>query len=56
MVDFREGDAEEVPFPDASFDYVLSTLGAMFTPDQEKTAHSPLRTFILKYTQPPRKE
>lgn len=37
-IDFREGDAEEKPFPAASFDYVLSTLGAMFTPDREKTA------------------
>ena len=42
-VDFRVGDAEEIPFPDASFDYVLSTLGAMFAPDQEKTASELLR-------------
>ena len=33
-----EGDAEDVPFPDASFDVVLSTLGVMFAPDQEKAA------------------
>lgn len=37
-VDFREGDAEELPFPDASFDVVLSCVGAMFAPDQEKVA------------------
>jgi ubiquinone/menaquinone biosynthesis C-methylase UbiE len=37
-IDFREGDAEELPFPDESFDYVLSTIGAMFAPDQEKVA------------------
>jgi SAM-dependent methyltransferase len=43
VVDFQEGDAEELPFPDASFDYVLSTLGAMFAPDQEKTASELLR-------------
>ena len=43
VVDFRVGDAEEIPFPDASFDYVLSTLGAMFAPDQEKTASELLR-------------
>src|SRR4028119_1781873 len=42
-VDFRVGDAEEIPFPDASFDYVLSTLGVMFAPDQEKTASELLR-------------
>jgi SAM-dependent methyltransferase len=43
VVDFREGDAEELPFPDASFDYVLSTLGAMFAPDREKAADELLR-------------
>ena len=43
LIDFQEGDAEELPFPDASFDYVLSTLGAMFAPDQEKTANELLR-------------
>jgi len=43
VVDFQVGDAEEIPFPDASFDYVLSTLGAMFAPDQEKTASELLR-------------
>ena len=43
LVDFQEGDAEEIPFPDGSFDYVLSTLGAMFAPDQEKTASELLR-------------
>ncbi len=42
-VDFREGDAEEIPFPDASFDVVLSTLGAMFAPNQEKAADELLR-------------
>ena len=40
---FREGDAEEVPFPDASFDAVLSTFGAMFAPDQERAARELLR-------------
>ena len=43
LVDFQEGDAEEIPFPDASFGCVLSTLGAMFAPDQEKTASELLR-------------
>lgn len=35
---FLPGDAEQIPFPDASFDVVLSTFGAMFAPDQETTA------------------
>ncbi len=42
-VTFQEGDAEEIPFPDASFDVVLSTIGAMFAPDQEKAASELLR-------------
>ncbi len=42
-VTFVEGDAEEIPFPDATFDYVLSTIGAMFAPDQEKVASELLR-------------
>jgi SAM-dependent methyltransferase len=31
-VDWVEGDAEALPFPDESFDVVLSTLGVMFAP------------------------
>lgn len=42
-IDFREGDAEDIPFPDAFFDYVLSTFGVMFAPDQEKAASELLR-------------
>ena len=34
---------EDIPFPDASFDYVLSTIGVMFAPDQEKAASELLR-------------
>lgn len=43
QVTFQEGDAENIPFTDASFDVVLSTLGVMFTPDQEKAASELLR-------------
>lgn len=35
---FQEADAEHLPFPDASFDVVMSTFGVMFTADQEKAA------------------
>jgi SAM-dependent methyltransferase len=42
-VTFTEGDAEHLPFPDASFDYVTSNIGAMFAPNQEKTASELLR-------------
>jgi SAM-dependent methyltransferase len=37
-VTFTEGDAERLPHPDASFDAVLSCVGVMFTPDQERAA------------------
>ena len=35
---FREADAEALPFPDGSFDVVVSTFGVMFTPNQERAA------------------
>lgn len=35
---FLEADAENLPFPDASFDVVVSAFGVMFTPNQEKAA------------------
>jgi SAM-dependent methyltransferase len=37
-VHFQVADAEDLPFPDAAFDVVLSTFGVMFTPDQQKAA------------------
>jgi SAM-dependent methyltransferase len=37
-IDFRDGDAEEIPFPDASFDATLSVFGSMFAPDQPRAA------------------
>jgi len=37
-IQFREADAEHRPFPDASFDAVMSTFGVMFTPNQDKAA------------------
>lgn len=42
-VRFLDGDAEALPFPDTSFDAVLSCLGVMFTPDQDKAAAELLR-------------
>jgi ubiquinone/menaquinone biosynthesis C-methylase UbiE len=35
---FVEGDAEDLPFGDASFDVVCTVFGAMFAPDQERSA------------------
>ena len=37
-VDFQEGDAMALAFPDASFDVVMSTFGAIFAPDPVQTA------------------
>jgi len=37
-VEFREADAEALPFDDEAFDVVVSTFGVMFTPDQERAA------------------
>lgn len=37
-VEFLEGDAEHLPFPDASFDAVISIYGAMFAPNHGQTA------------------
>lgn len=36
--DFIEGDAEDLPFVDRSFDVVTSVFGAMFAPDPVRTA------------------
>ncbi len=35
---FDEGDAEQLPYPDASFDVVVSLVGAMFAPRPERVA------------------
>ena len=43
QVEFREADAENLPFPDASFDVAISTFGVMFAPDQARCASEMLR-------------
>jgi SAM-dependent methyltransferase len=40
---FDEGDAEELPYPDASFDVVTSLYGAMFAPRPDQVASELLR-------------
>ena len=42
-IEFTEGDAEALPYPDASFDAVLSVVGVMFAPHQEQAAAELLR-------------
>jgi len=40
---FQFADAERLPFPEASFDVVLSTFGVMFAPNQDRAAGELLR-------------
>jgi len=42
-IEFREADAENLPFADNSFDVVLSTFGVMFAPNQDRAAAELLR-------------
>jgi ubiquinone/menaquinone biosynthesis C-methylase UbiE len=42
-VELLEGDAESLPFPDDSFDAVLSVFGSMFAPDHAQAAAELLR-------------
>jgi SAM-dependent methyltransferase len=37
-IEWVEGDAERMPFPDGAFDVVVSSCGLMFAPDQQKIA------------------
>ena len=42
-IEFKEADAEALPFTDDSFDVVVSTFGVMFTPNQDRAAAELLR-------------
>jgi ubiquinone/menaquinone biosynthesis C-methylase UbiE len=42
-ITFQEADAEALPFPDASFDVVVSTFGVMFTANHDQAAAEMLR-------------
>jgi ubiquinone/menaquinone biosynthesis C-methylase UbiE len=42
-VEFVEADAQDLPFGEASFDVAMSIFGAMFAPDQPRTAAELLR-------------
>jgi SAM-dependent methyltransferase len=42
-IQFQVADAEALPFADGSFDVVLSTFGAMFTPEHSRAAREMLR-------------
>ena len=42
-IDFLDGDAESIPFPDGSFDAAVSVYGAMFAPDHRRSAEELVR-------------
>jgi ubiquinone/menaquinone biosynthesis C-methylase UbiE len=42
-LEYREADAEALPFAEGSFDVVVSTFGVMFTPDQDRAAAEVIR-------------
>ena len=42
-IEFKEADAEALPFANGSFDTVVSTFGVMFTPNQDQAAAELLR-------------
>ena len=46
-VEFRLGDAEDLPLADGSFDAALSVFGVMFAPDHQRTASE-----IIRVTRP----
>ncbi|TFV84929.1 methyltransferase domain-containing protein [Microbacterium sp. dk485] len=46
-LEWREADAEALPFPDDAFDAVVSSVGVMFAPHHERSA-----TEILRVTRP----
>lgn len=42
-VTFTDGDAEQLPLPDSSFDLTVSTVGVMFAPDHQRAADELVR-------------
>ena len=40
---YQVGDAEQLPYSDATFDVVISMVGAMFAPDANRVASELLR-------------
>jgi ubiquinone/menaquinone biosynthesis C-methylase UbiE len=50
VLEWVEGDAEALPFDDASFDVVTSCLGAMFAPNHERVADELVRVCRPKGT------
>jgi ubiquinone/menaquinone biosynthesis C-methylase UbiE len=43
QIEFAEADAQDLPYEEASFDVAMSIYGAMFAPNQQKTADELLR-------------
>ena len=45
-IDWKQGPADSLPFPDQSFDAVVSQFGLMFFPDREKSMREMLRVLV----------
>jgi ubiquinone/menaquinone biosynthesis C-methylase UbiE len=45
-IEYRVADAQELPFPDASFDTVVCQFGIMFVPDKDRAAREALRVLV----------
>ena len=54
-IEFKEADAEALPFADGTFDVVVSTFGVMFTPNQNQAAAELLRVCKSRRQDRPRK-
>ena len=45
-IDWKQGPSDSLPFPDQSFDAVVSQFGLMFFPDREKSLREMLRVLV----------
>src|SRR5207248_11272502 len=45
-IEFREGDAQNLPFPEATFDRVLATFALLHLPDPERACAEAFRVLI----------
>ena len=45
-IEYKVADAQELPFPDGSFDAVVCQFGIMFVPDKDKAAREALRVLV----------
>jgi len=49
-LEWAEADAEDLPFEDASFDVVISSIGVMFAPHRQAAADELVRSSSRRWT------